>query len=202
MTITTPSNNGQLARWLNRKGDVCFEVAFFATAAIFFVALGAAIIALSLVVGGLFVAGVILFGAADTTSEKVNKVASPEQIQAQTKEMMKEKGTEKQESAVEQDDVQKKDDAAQENDDDTQNKDGPKKNILKKKQQETAQTKSTGLRKLRPISDWDRILCQEVERKMDCTRRKSNIDKGGTSESASRLGTFVSSSTNHKLTQR
>ncbi|KAL3298137.1 hypothetical protein RB213_005558 [Colletotrichum asianum] len=93
MTITTPNNNGQLARWLNRKGDLCFEIAFFATAAISFVALGAFIIALSLVVGGLLVAGVILFCAADMMSEKVNKVAPRQQSQAQTKEMMKEKGT-------------------------------------------------------------------------------------------------------------
>ncbi|KAF4921582.1 hypothetical protein CGCVW01_v005894 [Colletotrichum viniferum] len=143
MTITTPSNNGQFARWVNRKGDLCFEVAFFAAAAFVFVALGAVIVALSLAVGGLLVAGVILFGAADTMSEKVNKVASPEQIQAQTKEMMKQKDTERQESAMEQDDVQKMEEDAQENDDDTQNKDGPKRIRWKKKQQQTAQLNRT-----------------------------------------------------------
>ncbi|KAE9582434.1 hypothetical protein CGCF415_v006746 [Colletotrichum fructicola] len=149
MTITTPNNNGQLARWLNRKGDLCFEIAFFATAAISFVALGAFIIALSLVVGGLLVAGVILFCAADMMSEKVNKVATRQQIQAQTKEMMKQKGTIKQEGATEQDDVQKnyddaqkKDDDIMEKGDDTQNKDGPKKQkTKKKKKQKTTQTR-------------------------------------------------------------
>ncbi|KAJ0368745.1 hypothetical protein COL26b_010774 [Colletotrichum chrysophilum] len=137
MTITTPSNNGQLARWVNRKGDLCFEVAFFAAAAFVFVALGAVIVALSLVVGGLLVAGVILFGAADTMSEKVNKVASPEQSQAQAKEMMKQKDTIKQEGATKQGEARKKDD-------DTQNKDGPEKNRLKKKQQQMAQLNRTG----------------------------------------------------------
>ncbi|KAF0319756.1 hypothetical protein GQ607_013007, partial [Colletotrichum asianum] len=125
MTITTPNNNGQLARWLNRKGDLCFEIAFFATAAISFVALGAFIIALSLVVGGLLVAGVILFCAADMMSEKVNK-----------------------EGATKQGDARKKDDDAQENDDDTQNKDGPKKNRWKKKQQQMAQLNSTWIQEL------------------------------------------------------
>lgn len=137
MTITTPNNNGQLARWLNRKGDLCFEIAFFATAAISFVALGAFIIALSLVVGGLLVAGVILFCAADMMSEKVNKVAPRQQSQAQTKEMMKQKGTIKQEGATEQDDVQKKDDDTLTKGDDTQSKDGPKKQETKKKTTQT-----------------------------------------------------------------
>ncbi|KAJ0282526.1 hypothetical protein COL940_005078 [Colletotrichum noveboracense] len=144
MTITTPSNNGQLARWVNRKGDLCFEVAFFAAAAFVFVALGAVIVALSWVVGGLLVAGVILFGAADTMSDKVNKVASPEQSQAQAKEMMKQKDTIKQEGATKQGEARKKDDDAQENDDDTQNKDDLKKNRLKKKQQQMAQLNRTG----------------------------------------------------------
>ncbi|KAF4854250.1 hypothetical protein CGCSCA4_v001714 [Colletotrichum siamense] len=137
MTITTPNNNGQLARWLNRKGDLCFEIAFFATAAISFVALGAFIIALSLVVGGLLVAGVILFCAADMMSEKVNKVAPRQQSQAQTKEMVKQKG------ATEQDDVQKKDDDTLTKGDDTQSKDGPKKQETKKKKkkQKTTQTR-------------------------------------------------------------
>lgn len=195
MTITTPSNNGQLARWVNRKGHLCFEIAFFAAAAFVFIALGAVIVTLSLVVGGLLVAGVTLFAAADTMSEKVNKVASPEQIEAQAKEMMKLKDTEKQESAMEQDDVQKKDDDVQENDDDTQNKDGPKKTRLKKKQQKTAQPSPTEVQALtlRATSALTRMIWnegQEVER-MDCTGRKSNIDKGGTSESASRSETLV-----------
>ncbi|KAF5500424.1 hypothetical protein CGCS363_v007372 [Colletotrichum siamense] len=149
MTITTPNNNGQLARWLNRKGDLCFEIAFFATAAISFVALGAFIIALSLVVGGLLVAGVILFCAADMMSEKVSKVAPGQQSQAQTKETMKQKGTIKQEGATEQDgvqknydDAQKKDDDIMEKGDDTQNKDGPKKQETKKKKKKQKATQT------------------------------------------------------------
>ncbi|EQB44987.1 hypothetical protein CGLO_16195 [Colletotrichum gloeosporioides Cg-14] len=134
MTITTPNNGGQLARWLNRKGDLCFEVAFFATAAFSFVAFGVVIIALSLVVGGLLVAGVVLFGAASMVGEKVNKVAPPVQSQAPTNETTKQRDTSKQEGAAKQIDVQKKDDVAQGNDDDTQNKDGLKKNRWKKQQ--------------------------------------------------------------------
>ncbi|KAF4809831.1 hypothetical protein CGCSCA5_v011057 [Colletotrichum siamense] len=175
MTITTPNNNGQLARWLNRKGDLCFEIAFFATAAISFVALGAFIIALSLVVGGLLVAGVILFCAADMMSEKVNKVAPRQQSQAQTKEMMKQKGTIKQEGATEQDDVQKnyddaqkKDDDIMEKGDDTQTKDGPKKQETKKKKkkQKTTQKRPSETHTM----EYGALLDRERRRYLDSVR--------------------------------
>lgn len=126
MVIAAPNNNGQLVRWLERKGLLCFEVTFFATAALFFVAFSTIIIAVSLIVGGLFVAGVVLFGAADVQSLKVNKVDPPAQTKETTmqKDPTKQDEAQQQESATKEEADQKKDGVPRQ--DDAQKQDSPK----------------------------------------------------------------------------